>query len=261
MKNVVAIAVCFLGLASVSQAGTVFVGYKDTAGPAVDYDYNDLVFSLTSNTLQLSAFGFWEFKPSLNPDPYNAANAGLQGTPFWNNTSSDGAKEGIGWCIYGGGNCNAGVGLDPTAEYLTSDPNSPFGSVNNVTFSSSGDVGASITLKISDDNSLVGWYNLSDPSTVYWLNSVDKPLVTTTFDPAGQFGLVVSNVTSGNTFYSQTSAGGTQDQVSHFAFFADQSGLPQVNAVITPTPEPASGLLGLIPVALLGWKLRRNKRA
>jgi len=114
MKYVLAILIA-LGAATSSQAGTVFVGYKDNAGATVDYDYNDLIFSLTSNGLQMNSTGLWQFKPALSGDAYTAANAGLQNTPFWNNTSYDGAQMGIGWCIYGGGNCNGGVGLDPSA--------------------------------------------------------------------------------------------------------------------------------------------------
>jgi len=71
-------------------------------------------------------------------------------------------------------------------------------------------------------------------------------------------------VSLGETFYSQTSLGGTADVVSHFAFFADSGNIPQLNSdfVIAPAPapEPASGLMGLPVVGLLVWKLRRKRR-
>ena len=264
MKYVIAILMV-LGYTASSQAGTVYVGYKDNAGPSVDYDYNDLIFSLTSNSLQLSAAGLWQFKPTLSGDAYNSANAGLQNTPYWNNSSYDGPQMGIGWCIYGGGNCNGGVGLDPTADYLTTNPNSPFGSVTDVTFTSTGSVGASIALKISTGTNLLGWYAVSDPSTIYWLNSPTTPLVTTSFTPTGAFGLVAENVSLGMTFYSQTSVGGTQDSVSHFAFFADGGNMPTLNSDLVsptaPTPEPTSWLLGLSGFGFLFWKLRDKRRA
>lgn len=260
MKYVLAVLIA-LGCVASSQAGTVYVGYKDNAGSTVDYDYNDLVFSLTSTALQMNATGIWQFKPTLSGDSYNSANAGLQNTPFWNNSSLDGAQSGIGWCIYGGGACNGGVGLDPTASYFTTDPNSPFGSANDVTFTSTGDVDASIELKISAGNNVLGWYSVAAPNNIHWLNSAANPLIVNTFDPGGSFGLVAENLTLGTVFYSQTALGGTADAVSHFAFFSDTGSAPQLNSTLADTPEPASGWFGLVGVGLVGWRLRRSRTA
>src|SRR6478752_5871652 len=63
---------------------------------------------------------------------------GLAGTPFWNNTSLDGAGgKNVGFAIYGGGAINGGTALAPGYQYLAT---ATGGSVNDVYFSVTGDV-------------------------------------------------------------------------------------------------------------------------
>src|SRR3954452_14812938 len=86
-------------------ASTYYGGFEDTKGG--DYDYNDIVFTLSGNRLTLNTSdGHWYNKPTL----------GTSGTPFWNNASWDNGDKNIGFCVYGGADC--GAGLSSTAQYL-----------------------------------------------------------------------------------------------------------------------------------------------
>jgi PEP-CTERM motif len=209
-----------------------------------DYDYNDIVFSLAGSNLALhSTSAQWFAAPAL----------GTGGAPFWNHSSGDGPQENVGYCIYGGGVCNGGTALDPGAKYLATNATSPTGSVNAVTFSATGEVVMNIALQITAARDWIGWYSLSDPNEINWLNP-DSRGGSFTFNPGGAFGLVEGN--SRFRFYSEDQYG-TQDHVSHFAFFDP----PGVAAV----PEPSA--LGLTGLALIGTGLisfrrrQRNRKA
>jgi hypothetical protein len=214
---------------------TYFGGVEDWKGG--DYDYNDIVFSVAGGNLTLhSPAGQWFAAPAL----------GTSGAPFWNHSSLDGPQDGVGYCIYGGGNCNGGVALDGAAKYLATNATSLTGSANNVTFSATGQVVMNIALQITAARDEIGWYSLSDPNVINWLNP-DSRGGSFTFDPGGVFGFVEGN--SNFTFYSQSQYG-TEDGVSHFAFF-DPPGLAAV-------PEPSA--LGLTGLALIGTGLISLRR-
>lgn len=227
------VAVAAIALAVPTWANTYFGGFDDTIGtPQVtsDYDYNDLVFSISGQNLNLISNGTWYTKPNL----------GTSGTPFWNNHSFDGANMNIGYCIYGGGNC--GAGLDPSALYLASHSQQ---SVDDVYFSVSGPLTGEIDIKYAGDHNSLGWYSVSSPNTIHWLSPSDGVGDVFSFTPNGDFGLVATNGL-GQDFYSQDCYGAQDDQ-SHFAFFA------------TDAPEP--GQVGLLAIGLLGVSLFLKKRA
>lgn len=215
-------------LTTPTWASTYFGGFEDTAGKSSDYDYNDLVFSITGQDLTLISNGVWYSKPAL----------GTNGTPFWNNRSFDGPGMNVGYCIYGGGGC--GAGLDPTALYLASQHQQ---SVGNVYFSVDGAVAGQIELKYADDHNVLGWYSIGTPGSIHWLTGgVGDDF---SFTPDGDFGLVATNGL-GQDFYSQDCYGARDDQ-SHFAFFAADA------------PEP--GQIGLLAVGLLGLSLFLKRRS
>jgi len=239
--------VCGVLAASLASgnAATFYGGFEDTVKG--DYDYNDLVFSLSASSLSLNSTGKFFAKPALQ----SGGPIGQSGSPFWNNSSSDGASYNVGYCIYGGGNCNGGTALDPTASYLAVNT-SPSGSANDVTFSVSGQVLTNVSLTITADRDVLGWYNISAPSTVHYLMSNGSPTGTYNFTPTGDFGLVANNNGgNGQSFYSNTSvARNTADTVSHFAFFGNPT---------TATPEP--GTWALLGSALTGIAFLRRRFA
>ncbi len=218
-------------------ATTFYGGVEDWMH--LDNDYNDMVFSLKGNSLSLQAgTAQWFGEPAL----------GTSGTPFWNNSSLDGPKYNVGYCIYGGGTCNGGHALMAGAEYLAANSTSKTGSADNVTFTSSGAVTLSVALDITRGENKLGWYSLTNPKMVHWF-STGTSVGSYTFDPDGAFGLVDQNMVpyfknEDYTFYSQ-SAFGSLDSVSHFAFFGDPD----------PSVAPEPGLNGLVGLGLLSGAL------
>jgi hypothetical protein len=220
----------FLGMFVIAlsplHASTYFGGFEDTVGG--DYDYNDVVFSLSGTGLTLNSSGTWY--------PESAVTLGTSGTPFWNHASGDGPNYNVGYCIYGGGTCNGGTALDAGADFLAS---STMGSVNDVTFTPVSST-ATVILGITADSDEIGWYLASSPGTINWISGTDS------FTPGGTFGLVGCNDWTGsrcadNPFYSQTVDGNNGDTISHFAFFGPAP---------TATPEP--GTLAMVGLGLLG---------
>jgi hypothetical protein len=235
MRKWTLVAAALLFTAPTTWASTYFGGFEDTVGTRYtysDYDYNDLVFSITGQTLTLISNGTWYTKPHL----------GTNGTPFWNHSSSDGNEMNVGYCIYGGGNC--GAGLDRSALYLASRHKQ---SVENVYFSVNGSLTGEIDIKYTSDHNLLGWYSVGDPyHSIHWLSGNVGSVFS--FTPTGDFGLIASNNNGsiwGQNFYSQDYYG-TQDDQSHFAFFAAEA------------PEP--GQIGLLAIGLLGVSLFLKKR-
>ena len=231
-KWVLAGALCLLGTPIFGS--TYFGGLEDMNG--LDYDYNDLIFSLSGSSLNLNtATGKWFDEPTL----------GTSAMPFWNRSSLDGVNYNIGYCMYGGGSCNGATALDPGAKYLA-DSTSVTGSTNDVTFTARGQVLLNVDMEVTAGKNKIGWYSVATPSVVNWLNP-NATNGTFSFDPGGQFGLVGGN-NMGSKYFSQASLG-TQDVVSHFAFFDP------------PASVPEPGTTGLLGLSLIGcaWFLRRQQ--
>ena len=264
VKNLPVVALLFLGYALSAHGGTIFIGFKDSAGPTVDYDYNDLMFAVSSPTLKLNSGAMWAASvPALTINGADASNLGLQTAPYWNNTSFDGPKENMGWCVYGGGNCNNGVALDPGASYLTTDALSPTGSPNDVLFQSDRQVSVTLLGHNAGSTNTLSYYLASNPSNVIDLFSGDQGGITTTFQTGSSFGFFGQNEHNGQSFYTRSADGGTADQVAHFAYFAslavaaadaaspDIMASKAILAADVTTPEPATWLLLLPALALL----------
>jgi hypothetical protein len=218
LRNLSLIGAALL-LSAPAFASNYYGGFEDLVNG--DYDYNDIVFTLNGSGLTLNTSdGHWYNKPTL----------GTNAAPFWNNLSWDGAGKNLGYCVYGGGNC--GAGLTSTAQYLADSNSSRTGSANDVTFSVNPNqkVTATINMEITGGKNALGYYDISDRNhTINWLSAPGQTGVFQ-FAPTGNFGLVAEN-SLGQIFYSQANYDCLQDGVSHFAFFGDTAAAPEPGAV------------------------------
>ncbi len=198
-------------------ANTYYGGFEDLVQG--DYDYNDIVFTLSGNGLNLN---------TTDGKFYNKPTLGTSGTPFWNHASWDGPNMNVGYCVYGGGNC--GAGLSANAQYLASGANNA-NSANNVFFSvdGGGSVSTKVDLKITAANDQLYYYYLANPSVLMSLESNGSN--TYSFNASGDFGIAAKNLTSGNTFYSQSALDSLTDAQSHLAFFGDTAAAPEPGAM------------------------------
>ena len=220
-------AVAFLLTAPIwATTTTIWGGFEDTTGSGSDYDYNDLVFSISGNNLTLSlttaGTGTWQSSSGVV--------LGTSGSPFWNDASFDGPKDNIGYCIYGGGSCNGGVALDAGANFLATTGTEK--DVNDVYFSVDGQVGTTISLTITSDTDTLGW-ELIGSNVVHTLGDTPGSY---SFTPGGDFQLV--GIVNGNKDYGS-------DSSSQFAFFESPAATPEPSSLMLL----GSGLLGMAGIA------------
>jgi hypothetical protein len=227
-----------LALAVPTFADTYYGGFEDLKGG--DYDYNDIVFTLSGNGLKLNTTdGKFYSKPAL---------PGTSGNPFWNNASLDGPAKNVGYCIYGGGNC--GAGISATAQFLANSANTRK-SADNVFFSTDflGQVNTQINVSITAGDDQLYYYYTSAPGLLFpFFQQSANHLY---FYALGDFGIAGVNKTTGSVFYSQSSLDSLHDPNSHFAFFGNTAAAPEPGAM---------GLMGggLLAIGAL-FHRRKNK--
>jgi hypothetical protein len=139
------------------------------------------------------------------------------GTPFWANTSMDGANQNVGFLLPGLGGFPTGTG----GQYLSIGG----GIVNNVTFNSVGSGQAeSLLLEVAGNagSNVLYAYNVADPSqrTLLFSGPAGAGTNVQVSIPYTQYGFLL--VGPGGTFYSGNGAGAvSSDASSNFAFFQD----------------------------------------
>jgi hypothetical protein len=196
--------------------GTIWGGFDDAqvsvnAANGYDYDYQDMVFTLTgaSITFEDSA-AFVPFTGTLDSGggvPFNSSNP-PGGIPYWNNGSFDGGPVGnIGACMYGyatPGACGGNAPIAPGSDYLA-DSSGPNGSPTDVTFSTAAGVDGTLTedFGISTGDS-IGWECLTltgcgttTYGTVTWCGYGPNNFAPA--NPAGVTG-IACDVPGGSTF-------------------------------------------------------------
>jgi len=237
-----------LGAATIpynSVDNTYFLGVEDRGiGGAIsgtsDYDYNDLIFSLTgTSTVTLEGDGgSGLFPPVPTVTPTNTPPA------FWNNPSYDSNPSNnlfnFGQCLYMNGNGCGGTALQPTAAYLAETAGQ---TSSNFYFAGGGTITLDLLANITNDTTDV-------TSLMYCVEGTTtcSPITFTagvaTFTPGGNFDLVLNN--NGNFYDSNTAVAGVTDPgFDHFA-------------VALGTPEP--GTLAVVGTFLVGLGVLRRRR-
>jgi hypothetical protein len=169
---------------------------------------------------------------------------------FWDNPSGDGLDMNIGYCLLDEARCSlAGAPLG-SLEYLATPSG---GSVNDVTFDATGTLTLELLAGLTDYKAdTLGWYALADPSVLNLLiPASDSAGETVSFTPDGAFALYSTD--GEGQVYSSVSASNVDASPNqqHFAFFIDPP-----NTV----PEPSTGVLMGMGVALLGFGALRRKK-
>lgn len=268
-----------------SPTNTYYVGVEDLVSSSCDCDFNDLVFSVSASgvagTLNLDALYGAGFLQSSLPSLATGDTSLNNGSPFWDNMSSDSTYANFGECIYESGaqnTCNGGTAVDPTAQYLAGP-----GNVNHSVKPDGGDAGGSVDFYFSDPTDATVRFNLiqsiaanssNDEGALYACpqggavdffgraNCISVSLIsgsaTLTSSQVKALGgsfdlLFYSNSDHGNfgPFDSNTSVSGNTDGVmDHFAVTV---GEPTV-------PEPATfALVGGVLIGLGGFRRWRGK--
>lgn len=228
-------------------AGGIYYGGVEDLGTPGGYemngDYNDMIFSLQGSGLSLSGAGTWKASPPVNEN----------GSNFWDHKSSDGPKMNVGYCLYGGGNCELPGGPISNLDYWAG---ANGGQVLNDVFSADGTITATLLAKITAyyTTDELGWFNPADPRHTLHLifDGTLRPGNTVTFTPSANFVLWTDHGPETSKFFSNTAVGGAETGQSHFAFFSTPG---QSDA-----PEPGT-LASVIPgLLLMGAGLRRLRK-
>jgi hypothetical protein len=205
------------------------------------------------------------------------------GTPFWDGNSSDGSTKGVGYLLTGTGSFSTQY-ISPVSLYYLGNSDGTAAAVE--TFQSSANVTTTYIASIaalSADNSI----GILDETTGS-IQSITGGTTFITINPGDVYAFIMTRLSPNpatfisDTGYSKGSVASTDGSNQHFAIFSNNASgngpffvgvedLPYASSDLDfndfvfemrAVPEPASALMGLAGIALLGcWRAGRRKLA
>ena len=150
--------------------------------------------------------------------------AGQNGATFFNNTSYDGDKKNIGYCLAGGGNCTW-PGTLPGALPIYTQSGNLSQNAGSIYWGPGAETNGTLEIEIAGyaGNNVFGWYDITkDPGNAANRNVIftgpNSPVTNTSFDPSGvNYAFFI--LANGTTLYTSY---GSNEQ--HFAVFDGGNG-------------------------------------